>query len=258
MKSRQEIKALAKEAVAAQRKTAILLDVVFFLVVVAFLVVAVGVALIFELVLGITHSATVVIWVLYIPFILVMSVVYINAYGEHIKIYRQEKASVSAMFTGLKVNFWRKLGGFLWMDLWILLWSLLLIVPGIIKSLAYSMTLFILADHPKVEARQALKISMKMTDGHKGKIFVFGLSFIGWILLPLLPAIIISFAAILAAGGLFGVWLALYVITLLGAIVFYVVVVYPYLYAAYAGLYVELQDKALAEGKVTHEELGHA
>lgn len=63
------------------------------------------------------------------------------------------------------------------------LWSLLLIVPGIIKSYAYSQAMYILAENPGMGAREALKRSEEMMNGHKMELFVLGLSFIGWILL---------------------------------------------------------------------------
>ena len=69
------------------------------------------------------------------------------------------------------------------MELFIFLWSLLLIVPGIIKSLAYAQTPYILMDHPEMGWKEALKESQRMMDGHKGELFVLGLSFIPWLLL---------------------------------------------------------------------------
>lgn len=63
------------------------------------------------------------------------------------------------------------------------LWSLLFIIPGIVKGFAYSMAPYILADHPDMTAREALRASKIMTDGHKGELFVLSLSFIGWFLL---------------------------------------------------------------------------
>jgi len=219
MKTRQEIKALAKEAFAAQRGTAILLELAFFGV-------AIAAGLVIGIIFGITGS-WMVYAILFTAFILGVIVLAVNAMKEHIKVYRRETASVGAMFADLKVNFWRKLGGLLWMELWVMLWSLLLVIPGIVKGLAYSMTPFILADHPEVEARQALKISMKITNGHKLDIFVFGLTFIGWFIL---------------SGLTLGI--------------LYFVYVGPYFYTSYAGLYQELRDKALRDGKVTHQELG--
>lgn len=60
------------------------------------------------------------------------------------------------------------------------LWALLLVIPGIIKSLSYSMTPFILEEHPEMTASQAIKASMRLMDGHKMDLFILNLSFIGW------------------------------------------------------------------------------
>lgn len=86
--------------------------------------------------------------------------------------------------------------GFLQMFLRILftfLWALLLFIPGIIKSYSYAMTPFLLADHPELTAKQAIRRSMELMDGHKWDLFVLGLSFIGWDLLNALTLGIGSF-----------------------------------------------------------------
>lgn len=67
--------------------------------------------------------------------------------------------------------------------LYVFLWTLLFIIPGIIKGLAYSMTPFIMADHPEITASEAITASKEMMDGHKGELFWLGLTFIGWSLL---------------------------------------------------------------------------
>jgi len=70
--------------------------------------------------------------------------------------------------------------------LYIFLWSLLLIVPGIMKALAYDMAEFIMADNPGIDVEDAIHRSRVMMDGHKMKLFLMYLSFIGWGLLCLL------------------------------------------------------------------------
>lgn len=70
--------------------------------------------------------------------------------------------------------------------LYTLLWTLLFIVPGIIKGLAYSLTPFIVKDNPQLSPNQAINLSMKMMKGHKFDLFYLYLSFIGWILLAML------------------------------------------------------------------------
>ena len=66
------------------------------------------------------------------------------------------------------------------------LWTLLFIVPGIVKGLAYSLTPFIVKDNPQLSPNQAINLSMKMMKGHKFDLFYLYLSFIGWIFLAIL------------------------------------------------------------------------
>lgn len=75
----------------------------------------------------------------------------------------------------------------------IFLWSLLLFIPGIIKSLSYSMSFFILADHPELTANEARQCSMEMMDGNKWRLFCLYCSFIGWFLLCIVTFGILSF-----------------------------------------------------------------
>ena len=71
-------------------------------------------------------------------------------------------------------------------SLYILLWSLLFIIPGIVKSFAYAMTPFIMAENPDMTANEAITASKRMMKGHKGQLFWLGLTFIGWNFLCLL------------------------------------------------------------------------
>ena len=70
----------------------------------------------------------------------------------------------------------------------VLLWSLLLLVPGIIKSFAYAMTPYILRDCPELSASEAIKKSEEMMKGHKFDLFYLYLSFIGWFILAIITA----------------------------------------------------------------------
>lgn len=65
-------------------------------------------------------------------------------------------------------------------SLYVLLWSLLFVIPGVIKEYGYSMTPFILAEHPNLTASQAISLSEDIMDGHKAELFFLDLSFIGW------------------------------------------------------------------------------
>jgi uncharacterized membrane protein len=70
--------------------------------------------------------------------------------------------------------------------LYIFLWSLLFVIPGIVKSYAYAMTPFIMADNPEMTANEAITASKEMMNGHKGELFWLSLTFIGWVLLSVL------------------------------------------------------------------------
>lgn len=62
----------------------------------------------------------------------------------------------------------------------VVLWLLLLIVPGIVAALGYSMAAYILHDNPDLSGMEALARSKQMMDGYKGKLFGLYVSFIGW------------------------------------------------------------------------------
>ena len=67
------------------------------------------------------------------------------------------------------------------------LWALLLIVPGIIKAIAYSLVDFILGDdqYKDLSYTEVLKKSEEMMMGHKMDYFILTLSFIGWHILAI-------------------------------------------------------------------------
>ena len=77
--------------------------------------------------------------------------------------------------------------------LFIFLWTLLFIIPGIIKTYAYAMAPFIMAEHPELTARECLKASEDLMEGRKSELFFLELSFIGWGFLNLLTLGIGSF-----------------------------------------------------------------
>lgn len=105
------------------------------------------------------------------------------------------------------------------------LWYLLLIIPGIVKSYAYSMVPYILADNPNIGTQRAIELSNKMTYGHKFDMFVLDLSFLGWYLLGMLALFI----------GVF--------------------FVKPYEYATKAELYLALKEGAIRNGLCRYDEL---
>lgn len=71
-------------------------------------------------------------------------------------------------------------------NLFIFLWTLVLIIPGIIKTYEYAMVPYILSENPNMDYRDALALSRQMMDGEKFNLFVLQWSFIGWELLGML------------------------------------------------------------------------
>ena len=70
-------------------------------------------------------------------------------------------------------------------DIIVMLFYLLLIVPGIIKSFEYALVPYILSDNPEMSGEEARKLSSQAMDGNKMNLFLFKLSFIGWVLLTI-------------------------------------------------------------------------
>lgn len=122
-------------------------------------------------------------------------------------------------------NFWNVVKIMFLANLYVFLWTLLLIIPGIVKSYEYAMIPYILAENPGIDSKRAFELSKEMMQGEKWNYFVLQLSFIGWYLLGLLACCI---------GVIF---------------------VSPYYEATMAEFYGWAREKALAVGYSNHFEL---
>lgn len=91
-----------------------------------------------------------------------------------------EKMEIADIICGFKEDFSGLFLIHLISTIKIILWSLLFIIPGIVKSIAYSMAYYIKADNPDYDWRKCLSESERIMNGHKGEYFVLELSFIGW------------------------------------------------------------------------------
>lgn len=158
--------------------------------------------------------------------LLLMPVVIIAGNGFFTAVYHGENRTVSDWFGSMFDNYPRKLGGYLWSGLWTALWSMLFFIPGVVKALAYSMAPYILADCPEVGAKDALRLSIRMTNGYKMDLFVAALSFLGW---ELLSAFTCGILEILFVG--------------------------PYREITFGGIYEELKRNALENGVIDQAEL---
>ena len=176
----------------------------------------------------------------------------------------EREATLASPFRSAFTGYGRKLGGYLWKALFLSLWSLIAgagaavyrilvgiavgadtsaalriilillgvliliasYLPAIIKAFSYYMTTYLLADCPNVRAQDALKLSMRIMDGHKWELCVFELSFIGWGILTLFTFGILN--------------------------IFFV---NPYFQSSEATYYLEVREQALRTGVVTMGQL---
>lgn len=67
--------------------------------------------------------------------------------------------------------------------IFLFLWTLLLVIPGIVRSFGYFAVPYLLAENPDLKPQRALQLSLQMTRGYKWDLFVLNLSFLGWFLL---------------------------------------------------------------------------
>ena len=73
---------------------------------------------------------------------------------------------------------------------------ILLIVPGVVVALGFSMTYYIIAEDPEISFQTALEQSWKLTDGYKMELLELNMRFIPWYLLGLLCFIVGVFAVV--------------------------------------------------------------
>ena len=66
----------------------------------------------------------------------------------------------------------------------------LLVIPGIVVALGFSMTYYIIAEDPEISFQAALEQSWKLTDGYKMELLELNLRFIPWYLLGVLCLIV--------------------------------------------------------------------
>ena len=132
----------------------------------------------------------------------------------HTRLSLGEKPPFSALFSRFDI-FVKALGLRLFMGLFVLLWSLLLIIPGIVAGYRYSMAPYLMAEYPQIGIREAVDRSKQLMDGNKGRLFGLHMSFIGWWLLSALTL------------GILGLWIM------------------PYMQTAQACFYLELTGRSV-------------
>ena len=133
-----------------------------------------------------------------------------------LKLHDGEHADIKDLFSEMN----RFADGFilsLLRSIYTFLWTLLFLIPGLVAFYKYAMAPFILLENPGMKPNDAITASKELMDGHKGELFVLGLTFLGWALLSALTF------------GIGNLWLN------------------PYMNASYAAFYRSLSPRAIPE-----------
>lgn len=126
----------------------------------------------------------------------------VGAKNAYRRLLHNDEEVFSNTFNGaFNGDFTHRVLAMLLKDVYIFLWSLLLIIPGIIKSYSYALVPYLIEDEPELDADSCIHRSRELMRGHKWDLFCLDLSFIGWFFLCLLTA------------GIGFLWLAPYVKT---------------------------------------------
>lgn len=142
--------------------------------------------------------------------------VYLNLTADVAPEVKDAFSGFDDFWSAFKVNFL--------VGLFTFLWSLLFVIPGIVKSFSYSMSLYILAENKGKPALECIAESKEMTNGHKMDLFVLALSFIGWGLLVVITL------------GIASIW------------------VVPYMSATYANVYKSFKPVQVIDAEPITEE----
>ena len=99
-----------------------------------------------------------------------------------LRVARHQEVGIGNLFDGFQFVL-KATGLTLVIGIFTFLWSLLLIIPGIVATIRYSMAVYILVENPNKGIMQCINESKELTQGYKMDLFILQLSFIGWALL---------------------------------------------------------------------------
>ncbi len=127
-----------------------------------------GLSLLYLLIASIITSLGSFVPLISIPVVLVLS---LGFTGVLLRGYHGEEVHSVQLFEGFKKEeVVRNGAGMCWKELWTLIWGFVPVM-NIIKAYAYCFVPYILLTDKEISATEALKKSMRMTDGYKGKLF---------------------------------------------------------------------------------------
>lgn len=96
-----------------------------------------------------------------------------------------DKADLMHLFDGFKEKLSESFVTQLLMELYVFLWSLLLLIPGIIKSYSYAAAMYLVREKG-LTGNEAITESRRIMNGNKWRAFCLDLSFIGWYIVGML------------------------------------------------------------------------
>lgn len=170
MLTRAELKQQAKEQLKGNVG-------ILFLVLVVYVVVCIAISIIGGL-LGMVVPP-----LMYVAVYGLVSPVVIGYYMVYLDTTYGDEPKVATLFRPFKECWLHSVLVQILVYIFVCLWTLLLVIPGLIKSFSYSQVYFILAENPDMTALEAITESRRIMDGHKMELFVLNLSFIPWHLL---------------------------------------------------------------------------
>ena len=100
--------------------------------------------------------------------------------------------------------YWKCVGLNLLRSIYVFLWSLLLVVPGVLAAYSYSMADYLLVRNPGMSVSDALRESKRLMYGRRWLLFCLQMSFIGWMILCMVPMYLLSAGAMLILEGFGG------------------------------------------------------
>lgn len=96
----------------------------------------------------------------------------IGAKNGMLQLLDGSRPRLEAVWQNFAQNWKRYVGITAWMMLWTFLWGLLFIVPGIVKGYSYRLAPYLMVEYPDMTVRDALRKSMEITQGYKGRLFL--------------------------------------------------------------------------------------
>jgi len=196
--------------------------------------IAIGANVIIGVISGITSYSY---YFMFMSLIFVVLPLEVGLSWFYLDIYDGKDVEIKQLFDGFK-NYGKVLGTSLLVWALTLLWALLLIIPGIIKGISYSQALYIIRENPEIGTKEAIKESQTLMNGYKGKYLLTMLSFIGWVLAPVIT-LFIGILALQVNAYYIAVILFIASFIYIICISFYLT---PYFQATMAGFYRELKN----------------